>query len=51
VRIDHLSADEQPVSRLDAHVVDRLRGGRVLEDLLGQLGGLLFCDCHQSIVK
>ena len=46
VRVDHPAAYEQPISRLDLDVVDRLWRGRVLEDLLRELGGLLLGDRH-----
>jgi len=45
---DHLAADEQPVARLDLDVVDRLGRRRVLEGLLGEVGGLALRDCHVS---
>ncbi len=51
VGLDHLAADEKAVARLDLDVVDRFGGGRVLEDLLGELRALLLGDCHQSMVK
>jgi len=51
VRLDHAAADEKPVARLDADVVDRLRCGGILKDLFGKLLALLLGDRHQSIVK
>src|SRR5205823_6346728 len=51
VALHHPSADEQAVMGLDLDVVDRLGRRRILENLPGELGGLLLGDRHQSIVK